>query len=338
MTLDLPRKLISRASLALALAWIAAPTLADDWSIDYTLPNTKTHDKFSSAIPPVLTVPSGSVIEAYTHEFTGGQITKDSKVANFEALDHSKIHTITGPVFVERARPGDVLAVELLELESMGWGWNVVGPGWGNLRDDAMFTGWHFRVFDIDKEKQSFKFRDDIEIPLRLFPGVMGVAPPTEDMLSTIPPRANGGNMDDPNMVEGVTVYFPVFVPGALFSIGDPHAAQGLGEVSGAALEAPMRIVYRISVIKNGRKIEEPQYETDEYYATTGFAPSVDEAQRKATRYMIDYVMAEHELSRADAYMLLSFAGDLLIAETVDYPHMLVTMHLPKSIFKQAGL
>ena len=133
-------------------------------------------------------------------------------------------------------------------------------------------------------------------------------------------------------MVEGTTVYFPVFVEGALFSIGDAHAAQGLGEVCGTAIEAPMRIVYEVNVLKGGRKIKEPQYETDEYYAVTGFGETIDEAAKKATRYMIDYLVSEHDLSRTDAYMLCSLAGDLKIAEVVDVPHMLVTMHISKDV------
>jgi acetamidase/formamidase len=124
-----------------------------------------------------------------------------------------------------------------------------------------------------------------------------------------------------------------VFVPDGLFSIGDTHAAQGQGEVSGTAMESPMRVVYEISVVKGGRSIPEPQYETDDHYATTGFATTIDEAARKATRYMIDYPVAEKGLSREVAYMLCSLAGDLKIAETVDVPHMLVAMRMPKNIF-----
>ena len=173
---------------------------------------------------------------------------------------------------------------------------------------------------------------ETIVVGLRPFPGVMGVAPPTDEMLSTIPPRANGGNMDDPNLVAGTTVYFPVFVEGALFSIGDTHAAQGLGEVCGTAIEAPMRIVYEVNVIKGGRSIAEPEYETDAVYAVTAFATTIDEAARKATRYMIDYLVEAHGLSSNDAYMLCSLAGDLKIAEVVDLPHVLVTMHMAKEV------
>ena len=134
-------------------------------------------------------------------------------------------------------------------------------------------------------------------------------------------------------MTAGTTVYFPVQVEGALFSIGDTHAAQGDGEVSGTAIEAPMRIVLSVEVMENTRGMVEPQYETDEYYGVTGFGTTIDEAARKATRYMIDYLVAEHGLTRNEAYVLSSLAGDLKISETVDVPHMLVSMHMPKSIF-----
>ncbi|MDX1472196.1 MAG: acetamidase/formamidase family protein, partial [Flavobacteriaceae bacterium] len=172
-----------------------------------------------------------------------------------------------------------------------------------------------------------------IELALNPFPGVMGVAPNTDELLNTIPPRANGGNMDDPNMSEGTILYFPVLVQGALFSIGDGHAVQGLGEVCGTAIECPLRIVYQIETLK-GKSIQEPQYETEDYYATTGFAPTIDEAAKKATLYMVNYLKEEHALSTDEAYALCSLQGDLKIAEVVDLPNMLVTMHMPKSIFK----
>jgi acetamidase/formamidase len=152
-------------------------------------------------------------------------------------------------------------------------------------------------------------------------------------MLETGPPRANGGNLDNPYLVAGTTVHFPVFLPGALFSIGDRHAAQGLGEVAGTGMESPMRFVFKLDVIRDRRAIQEVQYETDAYYATTGFAVTLDEAARKTTRYMVDYLANEWGISREDAYMLCSLAGDLHIAEAVDKPNMLVVMHLPKSIF-----
>lgn len=298
---------------------------------DFVLTKDQTHDKFSRLIEPAVRVPSGSIIEAFTHEATGGQITPTSTLEDAAKVDWDKIHTLTGPVYVEGAAPGDVLAVRLLELEPADWGWMELHPEFGFLLGE--FKEPKLQIFKLDKEKNEVEFAKGIRIPLRPFAGVMGVAPDTDEMLNTIPPRANGGNMDDPNLVAGTTVYFPVFVAGGLFSIGDTHSVQGLGEVSGTAIESPMRIVYEISVIKGGRSIPEPQYETAEYYATTGFATTIDEAAKKATRYMIDYLVETKGLSREQAYMLCSIAGDLKIAETVDVPHMLVTMHMPKSIF-----
>ncbi len=299
---------------------------------DFVLTADQTHDKFSRSIPPAIRVPSGSVIEVSTHEATGGQFGPDSTPDDLATLDMDRIHTLTGPVYVEDARPGDVLAVELLELETADWGWMAIAPGFGFLAEE--FQESVLKIFPLDKERGVLEYAEGITVPLRPFPGVMGVAPDTDEMLNTIPPRANGGNMDDPHLVAGTTVYFPVFVEGALFSIGDTHGAQGLGEVSGTAIETPMRIVYRVSVVEGDRSIQEPQYETDTYYATTGFATTIDEAAKKATRYMIDYLVETRGLSRNDAYMLCSLAGDLKIAETVDVPHMLVAMHLPKSIFE----
>ena len=297
---------------------------------DFFIGTDQTHNKFSRAIPPAITVPSGSVIEAHTHEATGGQFNIDSTIEDLHTVDMDRVHTLTGPVYVEGAEPGDVLAVELIELEPGEWGWTGMTPNFGFLRGQHEETG--FKTFELDKEANLVHFADGIDIPLRPFAGVMGVAPDTDEMLNTIPPRANGGNMDDPNLVAGTTVYFPVFVEGALFSIGDTHAVQGLGEVVGTAVEAPMRIVFRVSVVKN-HSIDEPQYETDEYYATTGFATTIDEAAVKATRYMIQHLVDSRGLSWGDAYMLCSLAGDLQIAEVVDLPHVLVTMHMPKRIF-----
>jgi acetamidase/formamidase len=296
----------------------------------FTLTAEQTHNKFSSAIEPALRVPSGAVIEAYTKEATDRQLSLESTAADVPGVQNDPIHPLTGPVYVEGAEPGDILAVTLHDLEVLEWAWTAIFPGFGFLADE--FTEPYLKTFAIAPGATEVAFNDRITITLRPFPGVMGVAPPTDSMLVTIPPRANGGNMDNRHMVAGTTVYFPVFVEGALFSIGDTHAAQGDGEVSGTAVEAPMRIVYEVRVIKDGRNIQEPQYETDDYYAVTAFATTIDEAARKATRYMIDYLVEEHGLNRTEAYVLCSLAADLKISETVDVPHMLVSMHIPKEV------
>lgn len=296
-----------------------------------SLPADNPHSRFSATIPPVARVPSGAVVEAFTQEASAGQITPESTAEVMRSLDFDPIHPLTGPVFVEGAEPGDVLAVTLHEIEILGWGWVGIVPGFGFLAQD--FPEPWLRTFEIARGATHVDFGNGVRLPLRPFPGVMGVAPATEEMLSTIPPRANGGNMDDKDIVVGTTVYFPVFVRGALFSIGDTHAVQGDGEVSGTAIESPMRIVYQVEVIKGARPIEEPHYETDDAYTVTAFAETLDEAARKATRYMVDYLEVERGLTRAEAYVLTSLAGELEVAEVVDVPHVLVKARMPKSVF-----
>ena len=297
---------------------------------DFSLGSENTHARFSSTIPPVLRVPSGSVLEVLTKEASDGQITPSTTAADLAGLDFDLIHPLTGPVYVEGAQPGDVLAVTLHHLEVLDWGWAVIIPGFGFLAEE--FDQPFAMGFDIGPESQFAVFNDRIRIPLRPFAGVMGVAPATDSLLTTIPPRANGGNMDNRHLTAGTTVYFPVLVDGALFSIGDTHAAQGDGEVSGTAIEAPMRVVYEVNVLENARTIPEPQYETADLYAVTAFGTTIDEAARKATGYMIDYLEAEHGLTRQEGYVLASLAGDLKISEVVDVPHVLVSMHMPKTV------
>ena len=296
---------------------------------DYTLTKDQTHNKFSSAIPPILTVDSGAIIEAYTEDAADEQFNLNSTVDDLKTLSFEPIHPLTGPVFVKDAKPGDVLKVTLHDIDIGDWGWNAIFPGFSFVSDSI--KGEYLRIYDLKDTKEYVKFNDSISLKLNPFPGVMGVAPATSEMLSTIPPRANGGNMDDPSMTEGTSVYFPVFVEGGLFSIGDGHAVQGLGEVCGTAIEVPLRIVYEIELIKN-KSIEEPHYETSDYYATTGFGTTIDIAAKKATLYMVRYLMNTHNFNEKEAYALCSLAGNLHIAETVDTPHMLVSMHMSKTV------
>ena len=300
---------------------------------DHILTADQKHNKFSKLIPPVLTVPSGAVIKAETSEASDGQLHAKAGLDDLINLDFGPIHPLTGPVYVEEAEVGDILAVDVLKIELHDYGWQAIVAGFGFLTD--RFPDPKLKVHAIDKVRKTMQFSDKVTIPLMPFAGVMGVAPNTEEMLSTIPPRENGGNMDDPSIVEGTTVYFPVLVKGGLFSIGDTHAVQGLGEVCGTALEAPMTITYRLRVLKDKPAIKEPQYETDQYYAVTGFGDTIDKATKKAVNFMIDHLVANYDISDEDAYMLCSLVGDLKIAEVVDVPNMLVTMHFPKSILAQ---
>jgi acetamidase/formamidase len=301
---------------------------------EYFLDASNTHNKFSRSVPPAARVPSGAVIELLTNEATGGQLDADSGPEALASIDWDLVHALTGPIHVDGAAPGDILAVTFHEIEVGDWGWTAHVPEFGFLPgefDEPYLKTWRFKPGQTEVE-----FAPGISIPLRPFPGVVGVAPDTDELLTTIPPRANGGNMDNKHLTAGTTVYLPVFVEGALLSIGDTHAAQGDGEVCGTAIEAPMRIVLEVEVLKGRPPIPEPRYETDEFYAVTAYAETIDEAARKATRYMLDYLERERGLTRPEAYALASLAADLKISETVDVPHVLVSMHIPKEIFGTA--
>ena len=317
--------------IATLVLWSCAQK--EGYTPDYILTADQKHNKFSSLIPPVLKVKSGSIIKAETSEASDGQLHKNAKIDDLVNLDFSPIHPLTGPVYVEEAEVGDVLAVDILDIQLHDYGWQAIVGGFGFLSD--RFPNPKLNIHKIDIVSKTTMFNGKVKIPLSPFAGVMGVAPDTEEMLSTIPPRENGGNMDDPSIVEGTTVFFPVLVKGALFSIGDTHAVQGLGEVCGTALEAPMTITYRLRVLKDKPGVKEPQYETDDYYAVTGFGNTIDKATKKAVNFMVDHIVNNYDVSGEDAYMLCSLVGDLKIAEVVDVPNMLVTMHFPKSILEQ---
>ncbi|WP_419949626.1 acetamidase/formamidase family protein [Candidatus Palauibacter sp.] len=314
-----------------AAADAAAESGAETPTPQHTLTADQTHNRWSRTIPPILTVEPGAVIEAYLEEASDQQLTRESTVEDLATLSFDPIHPLTGPVYVEGAEPGDLLAVTLHEIELGDWGWVANVPGFGFLSDQ--FPDPYLRIFEFEPGDTSVGFAPGIRIPLRPFPGVMGVAPDTDSMLVTIPPRQNGGNMDDRDLVEGTTVYFPVLVEGALFSIGDPHIAQGDGEVGGTAIEGPLRVVYELDVIEGAGPIPSPHYETDEFYAVTGFAPTIDEAARNAVQAMVDYLVSSRDLSRQEAYQLASMAGDLKISEVVDVPNMLVAMRISKDVF-----
>ncbi len=297
---------------------------------EYTLTGDQAHALFSRDTPPVLTVPSGSIIEAYTTEHS-----EEFEVIEADPDGASKIGEyfkfwFTGPVYVEGAEPGDILAVTIHDIEINDFGWTSNIPGFGLLADE--FPDPYLKLFPIDKYSEVAHFTDKITIPLNPFLGVMGVAPDTDTLRTAIDPRSHGGNMDNPYYTAGTTVYLPVSVEGALFSTGDAHAAQGLGEICGTAIETAVRVVYEIEVIKGKKPIQEPHYETDQFYAVGAHATTLDEAVKKASRYMIDYLVEEHGLSRIDAYLLCSVAGDLQITEVVDIPHVWVSMHMSKEV------
>ena len=235
--------------------------------------------------------------------------------------------------------PGDTLQVDVVDLEPADWGWTATIPGFGLLADE--FPDPFYKVTAVPGRTGHAEFWPGIRVPLAPFCGEMGVAP-ANGPLSTIPPDVHGGNMDTRHLVVGSTLFLPVFVPGARFSIGDGHATQGDGEVCGTAIETPMQAVVRLTVRKDVR-VTAPEFlaaadpnaelRSGPRYATDGVGPDLMAAARDATRRMIDWMGREHGLDPVRAYLLCSVAVDLRISEIVDMPNVIVTAHCPLGIF-----
>jgi acetamidase/formamidase len=300
------------------------------------------HYRFDNSLEPGLTVESGDTVVIECRDGTDGQLTRDTGVEALETVDWDRIHALTGPVYVEGAKPGDVLRVEILDFEHPGWGWTGIWPGFGLLPDD--FGDLHeYRIWEAGPDGRT-ELEPGIRVPIEPFMGIMSVAPAEPGVHQSMPPRSWGGNLDIRHMTKGSVGLFPVHVPGALFSTGDGHLAQGDGEVCGTAIEAPMTVTVRLSVLK-GRSIKSVECDTRTpttaraegmgYHVTTGAGDDLHENAQNAVRRMIDWLEAEHGLTRPAAYMLCSAAGDLKIA----VPKMggehsaLVTFHLPHSVF-----
>jgi len=226
-------------------------------------------------------------------------------------------HMLTGPLFVEGAEPGDVLQVDILEAKpAQDWGFTAILPLLGALPDE--FTDYEHLHISVDREAMTCTLPWGLTLPLDPFFGIMAVAPPKEwGRIGTPEPRAFGGNMDNKELKPGTTLYLPVFNEGALFSAGDGHGRQGDGEVCIAAVETALSGSFRLTVRKD-MSLETPFAETPQNLISMGFDEDLDEAMRKAVRDMINLVVRRGSLSRNQAYMLLSLAGDLRITQVVD--------------------
>lgn len=300
------------------------------------------HLAWDHSIDPLAHVVSGDTIDFDLLDASCGQITPEATVATIGALDFSQVDQVNGPIFVEGARPGDTLEVEFLDFQPADWGWTALIPGFGLLADE--FPDPALKLWRLHEGWAEFS--PGIQIPLEPFCGEVGLAPAASGALSTIPPYRHGGNLDTKHLTRGAKLYLPVEVEGALFSLGDGHAAQGDGEVCGTAIETPMHAKVRLTV-RRDLAVSEPQLltagplaartNTAPYYACEGIGPDLFAASRAAIRHMITHLQEAYGLERSEAYMLCSVAVDLKICEIVDAPHWIVGAFLPLSIFSHAS-
>ena len=226
-------------------------------------------------------------------------------------------HICTGPVAVAGAKPGQVLQVDIEAIvPAYDWGYNLVRPLAGALPDD--FTETRLIHIALDAARQAWKLPWGQTVPLKPFFGVMAVAPPPAwGVISTLPPRRNGGNLDNKELVAGTTLYLPVFVEGALFSVGDGHGVQGDGEVCITAVETGLTGTFRLTT-RDDMRLDWPMAETPTHMITMAFDPDLDDCVVIALRQMIDLIVARASLDRYQAYSLCSLAADLRITQVVN--------------------
>jgi acetamidase/formamidase len=304
-------------------------------SAEHVVDASRVHHDWDNTREPVVTIGSGDVVH-FDLPMTGEGQVSESSTADQVTWDFGTIYNLGGPVFVEGAEPGDTLEVEVLELTPGPWGWTTIIPELGLLPDD--FPEPYLKIFDL-RGRSSAVVAPGVEVPVQPFLGTMGVHPDEPGSHSPFPPHKGGGNIDTRHLVVGSTLWLPVWCRGALFSCGDAHAAQGDGEVCVTGIECPMQASLRFHVSRRripGIAFSAPAAEgpTGETYSTIGLSPDLMEGARIAVRGMIEWLVEQHGLSREDAYVLCSLAGDLRIHEIVDAGVWNVGMAMPLHVFR----
>ena len=301
---------------------------------EYTLGPEPIHHAWDATLPPALTIRPGDTVHFRCRDSSDGQVTPQSTVADYLRIDRERIHALTGPVFVEDARPGDVLQVDVLDVRHGGWGWSSIYPGLGLLAE--RFREPYLFIWTLDGDVTTSL--TPARVPLRPFCGIMGVAPSQDGVFRTRPPGPFGGNIDVRDLTRGATLYLPVMRPGALFSTGDIHAAQGDGEVCLNGIETPAEVSLRFRV-RRDFTLTAPMAETPPRTVQTGGEWLMIEAHpdpliaaATATARMLDFLSARWGLSPENAYVLCSATMSLRLSQVVNRPMATVTAALPKNV------
>jgi acetamidase/formamidase len=284
---------------------------------------------YDPRLPPALRVQSGDRVRVETMVAGGLQRLRLAGVKEDEIPDSLKAveravtergpgaHPMSGPIYVEGAAPGDALEIRILAIEFLHpFGVNAFSPGGGVLPDEYPYAG--LKLLRWQPGASRVEFSPGISLPMAPFFGSIGVAPPPlVGRISSRPPGWHGGNLDNKDLIAGSTLFLPVHVPGALLSVGDGHALQGDGEVTGTALETSLRGTFEIRVRKSQR-LRWPRAETPTHFIAMGLHEDLNEAARLATRELVDFLASEKHLTRDEAYMLCSLAADLHVTQAVD--------------------
>jgi acetamidase/formamidase len=301
-----------------------------------------THSVWDRSLEPRLRVEPGDEAEIACTDSSGGQVRPGTAVDEFLAIDRTRIHALSGPIWIDGAEPGDVLEVDVLATRHCGWGWSSVLDGLGFLKE--RFRGPY--LFHWELEGEFTRSLAPAAVPLRPFLGVMGVARAETGAFRTRPPGPFGGNLDVRELCAGSRLYLPVFVPGALFSCGDGHAAQGDGEVCINGIECPLDVVLRFQLHK-GQPLAGPIVEASDKVAPDSTADAwvviesgtdIAETARGATSRMIDLLVSRWGLSDVHAYILCSVALKLRLSQVVNDPMFTVSAALSRQILPARAL
>lgn len=296
------------------------------------------HGVFSPDLPPVLTVDSGDTVVFRTLDAGWHLEPHPAPGVRGRRIERDGAgHALCGPVFVRGAEPGTTLEVRIRRLRPGSWGWTRAGGGDTELnrRLGVAEEPAHFALWQLDPDRMVGRDQLGHTVRLRPFMGVLGTAPAEPGEHSTTPPRPCGGNMDCRELVEGSSLLLPVLVPGALFSAGDGHAAQGDGEVSGTAIECPMDACELTLVVHRDLAIAMPRAETPAGALTFGFDPDLNEAMAVALDAMLELMTERLDLGRREALALASVVVDLRITQVANgtwgvhalLPHEAVSGH-----------
>jgi acetamidase/formamidase len=330
-------------SIALAMAGNAAGHPPQTHRLEAT-PSTVAYGYYWADAAPVLRIDSGDIIDVdtlLTNSPAGlakGGVPDEKIQASLKAIVAQVTgdrkgpggHILTGPVYVEGAQPGDVLEVKILSIDlALDYGYN----GCNGYLPENCDKEVPIKILELDRRKMTAQFLPGILVPLKPFYGSIGVAPAPElGRVSSNPPGKHAGNLDNRELVAGSVLYIPVFARGALFEIGDGHAAQGDGEVDQTAIETSLRGRLQLTVRKD-MKLTWPRAETKTDYITMATDPDLSIATKAAIQEMVEFLVAEKKLTRHQAYQLTSIAANVAITQLVDKPNLGVHVRMPKSIF-----
>lgn len=296
----------------------------------HMLPAERVHYEWNSSLSPALVINPDDEVVVDTRISTEDQLLPGASGSDINHLDWTRIHPLTGPIFIRGAKPGDSLEVKVKALRPGSWGLSMVDPRFGLLMNEIQEPS--VRFFDLSRSDEQIEFGPGIRIPFSPFLGVMGVARP-DGPYSTIDPGFFGGNIDCKEITTGTSLFLPVLVDGALFSTGDAHAVQGDGEIC-AAIECAMTATLQFIVHKED-PLDGLRVETEDAVMTLGHGSTVELAAQEALRHMLKYLKVKRGLSQEDGYLLCSLAGDPRINEMVNGSPVVTGARyvLPKRVF-----